>query len=49
MYQDLSTCHDWSVKNAIVNLPIKMKGNSKRSSFNSLSLLGARNEDIGAA
>ena len=36
MYQDLSTCHDWPVKKAIVNFPIKMKGNSKRTSGNSL-------------
>ena len=25
MYQDLSMCHDWSVKNATVNLPISLK------------------------
>ena len=28
VYQDLSTRHDWSVKKAIVDLPIRMKGNS---------------------
>ena len=28
MYQDLSTRHDWPVKKAIVNLPIKLKENS---------------------
>ena len=28
-------CHDWPVKNAIVNLPIRMKGNSKCISSNS--------------
>ena len=27
MYQDLSRRHDWPVNNAIVDLPIKMKGN----------------------
>ena len=32
--QDLSTRHDWPVKNAIVDLPIEMKENSKRSSVN---------------
>ena len=46
MYQDLSTCHDWPVKNVIVDLPIKMKGNSKRSSCNSLSPLGVQNKDL---
>ena len=30
VYQDLSTRHDWPVKKAIVDLPIRMKGNSKR-------------------
>ena len=25
VYQDLSMCHDWLVKKAIVNLPINMK------------------------
>ena len=29
VYQDLSTCHDWPVNKAIVNLPIRLKGNSK--------------------
>ena len=41
--------HDWPVKNAIVDLPIKMKGNSKHTSVNSLSRLGAQNKDLGAA
>ena len=36
MYQDLSTQHDWPVKKAIVNLPIRLKGNSKRISGNCL-------------
>ena len=40
VYQDLSTRHDWPVKKAIVNLPIRMKGNSKRTSGNSLNPLG---------
>ena len=34
VYHDLSTRHDWTVKNAIVNLPIRLKGNSKRISGN---------------
>jgi len=32
--------HDRPVKKAIVDLPIRMKGNSKRFSSNSLSPLG---------
>ena len=42
-------CHDWPVTNAIVDLPIKMKENSKLSSSNSSSPLGAQNKDKGAA
>ena len=49
MYQDLSSRHDWPVKKAIVILRVRMKGFSKRTSDNSLSPLGAQNEDIGAA
>ena len=49
MYQDLSTRHDWPVKKGIVDLPIRMKGNSKRISGNSSSPLAAQNKDLGAA
>ena len=49
VYLDLSTRHDWPVKNAIVDLPIILKGNSKRTSGNWLSPLGAQNKDIGSA
>ena len=42
-YQDLST------RQAIVDLPIKMKGNSKRTSGNSVSPLAAQYKNIGAA
>ena len=49
MYQDLSTRHDWPVKKAIVDLPIRLKGNSKHTSGNLLSPSGAQNKDIGAA
>ena len=43
MYQDLSSCHDWPFKKVIVDLPIKMKGNSsKRASGKSLSSVGAQ-------
>ena len=27
VYQEFSTCHDWPVKNAIVDLPVKIQGN----------------------
>ena len=40
VYQDLSTRHDWTVKKAIVNLPLSLKGNSKLLSGNSLSPFG---------
>ena len=49
MYQDLSACHDWPVKKAIVDLLMRLKGNSKCISGNSLSPLGARNNNFGAA
>ena len=49
VYQDLSTCHDWSFRKAIVNFPIKKKGNSKHSSVNSLNPLGTQNKDLGTA
>ena len=49
VYQDLSTCHDWPVKDALVYLPIRLKGNLKRTSGNSSSLLRAQNRDISAA
>ena len=48
VYQDLSMYHDWLVKKATVNLPISMKGNSKRTSINLLSPLGAQNIDLSA-
>ena len=40
MYQDLSMRHDWPVKKAIVNLPIRLKGNLKRMSVNSIESVG---------
>ena len=49
MYPYLSTRHDWSVKKAIVDLPIRMKGNSKRLAGNSLSPLGGQNKYFGTA
>ena len=49
MYLDVSTCHDWPVKKAIVDLLMRLKGNSEFISGNSLSPLGAQNKDFGAA
>ena len=45
VYQNLSTCHDLHIKNAIVDLPITMIWNSKCTSGDLLSLLGAQNKD----
>ena len=49
MYQDLIIHHDWPVEEAIVNLPIKMKGNLKHTSGNLMSLLRAQSNDTGTA
>ena len=49
VYQDLSTHHDWSVKKGMVDLLIRLKGNSKRISGNSWSPSAAQNKDLGAA
>ena len=49
VYQDLSTCHDWPVNKAIVNLPIRLKGNSKCiSSSVSWVLWGPRTRAVDA-
>ena len=40
VYQDLRMRHDWLSKKAIVDLPIRMKGNLTRTSGNSLCPLG---------
>ena len=43
-------CHDLLVvKKATIDLPIRLKGNSKRISSNSLTPLGAQNKDISTA
>ena len=42
-------CHDWPVKKSIVNLPIRLKGNSKHICGNALSLLEVQNKDINTA
>ena len=49
MDQDLSTRHDWPVKKAIVDLPIRLKGNLKPISGNSLGPMGTENKYFGAA
>ena len=49
VYQDLSTRHDWTVKKAIIDWPIRMKGNLQHTSGNSFNVLGAQNKDLGAA
>ena len=41
VYQDLIMHHDWAAKRAIVILPIRLKGNSKRISGNSSSIIAA--------
>jgi len=41
--------NDCLVKKAIIDFPIKMKGNLKCTSGNSLSLLRAQNKDISTA
>ena len=47
VYQDLSTCHGWSVNKAIVNLPIRLKGNSKRISGDLLNIFGGPEQRYG--
>ena len=38
--------HNWPVQKAIVNLPIRLEGNSKHISSNLLSPLGSQNKDL---
>ena len=42
-------CHHWPVKKAIVDLPIRLKGNSNLRNSNSLSLMGPQNKDLGTS
>ena len=42
-------CHHWPVKKAIVDLPIRLKGNSNLRYGNSLSLMGPQNKDLGTS
>ena len=46
--EDLSTFHNWPVKKGIVEIQIRLKGNSKRTSGNSLNPLRARDKGNGA-
>ena len=43
MYKDWNTHHDWSVKKAIVDLLVRLKGNIKGISGNLLSSLWGNN------
>ena len=47
--ESLLAGYDWPVKKAIVDLPVRLKGNSKRTSGNSLGPLGAQDKDLGPA
>ena len=49
MYKDLRMHNDWPILKGNVDLSIKLKGNSKCTSFNSLSPLEAHNKDLNAA
>ena len=44
-----STHHDWPVKKANVDLPIRFNRNLKHTSSNLLSMLGALNKDCNAS
>ena len=41
--------YDWLVKKDTIDWPIRVKGNSKRTSDNLLSPLEAQNRDLGTA
>ena len=47
--KDLSMGHDWPVEKAMVDLPVGLKKNLKRTSGNLLSLLKTQIKDLGAA
>ena len=49
VYQDLSMHHDWPVKKAMVNLPVRLQGNLKCiSGIKFVESVGAQNKDFGA-
>ena len=45
VYQDLCTHHDWPVKKAIVNLPIRLKRNFDTLSWLFSETIGGQNKD----
>ena len=47
--EDLSMSHDWPVEKAMVDLPVELKKNLKRTSGNLLSLFRIQNKDLVAA
>ena len=47
--EDLSMSHDWPVEKAMVDSPVELKKNLKRTSGNLLSLFRTQNKDLGAA
>lgn len=47
--EDLSMSHDWPIEKAMVDLPVELKKNLKRTSGNLLSLFRTQNKDLGAA
>lgn len=47
--EDLSMSHDGPVEKAMVDLPVELKKNLKRTSGNLLSLFRTQNKDLGAA
>ena len=49
MYQDLSTHYYWQVEYAVMDSPIRLKGNSKHTSSNFFSSSGVQNKDLSAA
>ena len=49
LYMDESILHGWPVYKVVVDLPIRPRGNLKRTFGNLLNLLGAYNKDHGTA
>ena len=47
MYQDLSTHHNWPVKKAVVNLPVRFKKIRNELPLIIVESIGGQNKDIG--
>lgn len=47
VYQDLSMPNDWPVKEAIVNFPIRLKGNAKRTFGKYVDSVGDPDDGVG--